>query len=303
MFSTFEKKSEERDKVMSSLTKQVKNLTARTSAVLPRRTTRVRGRRLDFATPSDRSGNAQGKRPGKTPTKSLLHEDADVHLRRTRCRAAQDNSQFDNPMTEEEEAIFWDEHEELAEEQTWNTRGKRRQGRKSDSKKSEIRDLRDHLMKIVTEVRAKSKRKNPHNEKNVYHREEETQRAHNYAINSEQGRTTGNTWTRNLNYDENAFCDFHQARGHSTVNCKVLGDRLATKLLAGELAEVYSVKDLVPANVIAVNVNTAAFEEVKKMFSTFEKKSEERDKVMSSLTKQVKNLTARTSAVLPRGTT
>ena len=83
-----------------------------------------------------------------------IDEDADVHLRRTRCRAAQDNSQFDNPMTEEEEAIFWDEHEELAEEQTWNTRGKRRQGRKSDSKKSEIRDLRDHLMKIVTEVRA-----------------------------------------------------------------------------------------------------------------------------------------------------
>ena len=71
MFSTFEKKSEERDKVMSSLAKQVENLTARTRAVLPRGKTRVRGRRLDFATPSNRSSNAEEKTSG---TKSLLRQ-------------------------------------------------------------------------------------------------------------------------------------------------------------------------------------------------------------------------------------
>ena len=65
MFSNFEKKSAEQDKVMSSLAKQVKNLKERTRAVLPRGATRIRGRRLDFTTPVDRSTNAQGKSSGQ----------------------------------------------------------------------------------------------------------------------------------------------------------------------------------------------------------------------------------------------
>ncbi|KAF2617847.1 hypothetical protein F2Q68_00040361 [Brassica cretica] len=116
---------------------EVENLTARTRVILPRRTTRVRERRLDFATPSDRSGNALGKTSGQNPDE-ITHaptqknlgdlppivedkeegeigrvdvdsssqsktkdENADVHPRRTRSHAAQDDSRFDNPMTEE----------------------------------------------------------------------------------------------------------------------------------------------------------------------------------------------------------
>ncbi|KAF3508199.1 hypothetical protein F2Q69_00009650 [Brassica cretica] len=230
MFATYEKRSEEQDKLVSTLTKQVETLTARTQAIRPRGTTKVHGKRLDFATPLDRPGADQERPSGQNPSeKSPVErrnsesppppakasedngveqvdldpsdvsnnsdEDTDRHPRRIRSRFTRENSLFDKPMTEEEEILYWNEQEELAEKQT-----------------ELIRKL---------------------------------QGAHNYAIGSDQGRTTGNTWTRNQGYDENTFCEFHQSRGHSTTNCKVLGARLAAKLLAGELSEVTSVKDLI----------------------------------------------------------
>uniref|UniRef100_A0A0D2ZRZ3 Uncharacterized protein n=1 Tax=Brassica oleracea var. oleracea TaxID=109376 RepID=A0A0D2ZRZ3_BRAOL len=72
MFASAQKKSDEQEKLVASLAKQVKTLTVKVKSKNPHGATRARsGRRLDFETPSDRATRADKDSSGQNPDKTV----------------------------------------------------------------------------------------------------------------------------------------------------------------------------------------------------------------------------------------
>ncbi|KAF3611407.1 hypothetical protein DY000_02048817 [Brassica cretica] len=122
MFATYEKRSEEQDKLVSTLTKQFETLTARTRAIRPRRNTK--GNYESPPPPAEAYEDNGVDQVDLDPSdvSNNTDEDVDRHPRRTRSRLTRESSPFDKSMTEEEEILYWNEQEELAEKQTDLTR-------------------------------------------------------------------------------------------------------------------------------------------------------------------------------------
>ncbi|XP_024013395.1 uncharacterized protein LOC112087756 [Eutrema salsugineum] len=82
-----------------------------------------------------------------------------------------------------------------------------------------------------------SKKGNPSNNATTQSSEEPRSGGiHNYQVGAGRGwgELRSNTWVRRpTNYDEMAFCEYHQTYGHSTAQCRTIGAKLAAKMAAG----------------------------------------------------------------------
>ncbi|KAF3497394.1 hypothetical protein DY000_02053396 [Brassica cretica] len=302
MCASPQKKTDQHGKLVASLAKQVETLTAKARRKAPRGTTRARsGRRLDFENPGNRAAHAdkasscqnpdETLQPGAQPTAENLppptgsnegeeieridmdisdqsdHSDdgADIHPRRTRSQSAR----------QEEENHCWVEQEELAENQARIHRG-HRQARKAARNPDEIHDLREYIAKTAAEVNLAFLQLTKLDGVNFG--------SHSLALEGGWGYGSISLATTHAQSDMTTNTD-EDPQTHDGTPI----DANADKTPAG--------------NVSTVTADTAILDQMKEMFASAQKKTDEQGKLVASLAKQVETLTAMARSKAPRGTT
>ncbi|KAL0716309.1 hypothetical protein Bca4012_065631 [Brassica carinata] len=112
MFASAQKRSDEQEKLIGSLSKQVETLTARTKS----RTTPGAQPTSENLPPPVRDNEEDDIERINLDISDLSdhsNEDVDVHPRRTRSQSFRQDASFERPMTEEEENLYLVEQEEL----------------------------------------------------------------------------------------------------------------------------------------------------------------------------------------------
>ncbi|KAF2614692.1 hypothetical protein F2Q70_00011748 [Brassica cretica] len=227
MFASAQKKSGEQGKLVASLAKQVETLTAKAKSKNPRGATRTHsGRRLDFETLSDRATRGDKDSSGQNPDETVppgAQPTAENLPPPAGSNEGGDFEQIDLDISDQS-----DHSDGGADVHPRRTRSQ--SARQDASFEKPMAEEEENLYWVEQEELAENQAR--------IHRSQRRQ-ARKAARNPDEIHDL-----RENQFKDNSYFEFHQTRGHSTMNCKVLGARLAAKLLAGEISKVTGVKDL-----------------------------------------------------------
>ncbi|KAF2608010.1 hypothetical protein F2Q68_00043989 [Brassica cretica] len=229
-----DKNSDEQGKIVVSLAKEVETLTAKAKSKNPRGATRARsGRRLDFETPSYRATRADKDSSGQNPDETVPPGARPTAENPPPPAGSNEGGDF-----ERIDLDISDQSDHSDGGADVHPRRMRSQSARQDASfEKPMAEEEENLYWVEQEELAENQAR--------IHRSQRRQARIHRSQRRQARKAARNPDEINENqFKGNSYCEFHQTRGHSTMNCKVLGAKLATKLLAGEILKVTCIKDL-----------------------------------------------------------